>query len=162
MGRTSIRCCPFRRLGWRPDDEDGRYLSSELEIFRRVGDRSEPPASGRGAGWRDPAFVRPDVPANYAVLGHFHVGGGPLQGPSEQQPTWRHSSAYGFTGRAAETRSSSRTGTARRRLQSRVAAWGLHRRSRCDTASRVRVRRGDGKILLELQFSPPNYAWRLE
>ena len=136
------------------DDEEGRYLSSEIEVFRRVGDRWEPPASGGGGGWFDPPFVRPDIPADYAMLGHFHDGGGPLQGPSEQHPAWRYSSAYGFTGTAAETvEVEDEDGTMKAPIESPLGVFIVV--SDATQRAVVRVRRGDGTILLEQQFSPP-------
>ena len=59
----------------------------------------------------------------------------PPWGASEQHPAWRYSSAYGFTGIAAETvEVEDEDGTLKAPI--RVAARGLHRRSRRDTARR--------------------------
>ena len=146
----------FVDWGGDSDDEDGLYLSSEIEVFRRVGDGWEPPSSGGGGGWFDPPFARPDVPPDYAVLGHFHSGGGPLEGPSDDEARWTYSSAYGLTGTAAQTvEVEDEDGTIEAPIESPlgvfiVAADATHR-------AVVRIRRGDGRILLEQQFSPPNY-----
>lgn len=140
--------------GGHADDKEGQYLSSEIEVFRRVGEDWQPPATGGGGGWFDPPFDRPDVPADYAVLVHYHDGGGPLPGPSEQQPTWRYSSAYGFTGTAAQTvEVEDRDGTLRTPIESPLGVFIVV----ADATQRavVRVRRRDGKVLLEQRFSPP-------
>ena len=139
-------------------DEDGeRSLSSEIEVFRRLGDRWEPPSTGGGGGWFDPPFVRPHLPPEYAVLSHFHSGGGPLQGPSEGTPSWTYSSAYGFTGTAAKTvEVEDEEGTIERPIESPLGVFIVV--ADATQGAIVRVRREDRNILLEEQFSPPTTA----
>ena len=144
-------------------EEDGeRSLGSEIEVFRRVGDRWEPPLTGGGGCWFDPPFVRPHLRAEHAVLGHFHSGGGPLQGQSERSPTWAYSSAYGFTGTAAKTvEVEDEDGTMEHPIESPLGVFIVV--ADATRGATVRVHRGDGKILLEQQFSPPTAGpdiWR--
>jgi hypothetical protein len=114
----------------------------------------EAASTGGGGGWFDPPFVRPDLPAEYAALGHFHSGGGTAEESAPDTFTWTYASAYGFTGLAAATvEVEDEDGTTAREIESPLGVFIVV----ADASQRAvaRVRTGAGKLLLEQPFSPP-------
>ena len=106
----------------------------------------------RRQGWFDPPLVRPDLDPDYAALVHTHSSGETIQ--PEEGIRWTYSSAYGYTGKAATTvELEDDNGITERQIESPlgvfiVVADGTRR-------AVLRVRRADGSVLLETDFSPP-------
>ncbi len=129
-----------------------RYLSSEIYVFRRSEHGWESVNTGGGGAWFDPPFVRPGVNADSATVVHFHAAIEPTQ--SAEGVRWTYSSAYGYAETAARTvEVEDDDGLTRREIESPlgvfvVVAAGAGR-------AVVRVRRGDGSLLLEQELLPP-------
>lgn len=135
-------------------DDPERYLSSEIYVFRRVEQGWESPNGGGGGGWFDPPLVRPNLDADFAAIVHAHSCGEPAR-PLEPL-RWSYISAYGYTGTAAKTvEVEDDDAIVQREIESPLGVFivvvdGTRR-------ALVRVRRADGSVLLEKQFSPPNH-----
>ncbi len=129
-----------------------RYLSSEIYVFQRVEDGWESMNTGGGAGWFDPPFVRPSLDADFAALVHAHSGAEPAD-PTEGL-RWMYTSAYGYAGTAARTvEVEDDDGIVQREIESPLGVFIVVADGTRPAV--VRVRRGDGSLLLEEQFSPP-------
>jgi hypothetical protein len=138
---------------WSEDGTDAeRYLSSEIYVFERVEHRWESMNTGGGGGWFDPPFVRPKLAEDFAALMHFHSCGDPAE-PTEGL-RWRYASAYGYAGTAAKTvEVEDDDGIAQREIESPLGVFIVVADGTRPAV--VRVRRGDGSLLLAEQFSPP-------
>jgi hypothetical protein len=136
------------------DDLD-RYLSSEIYVFQRHERGWESVNTGGGGGWFDPPFVRPGIDADSVSLAHFHSGRQPPL--SAEGVRWTYSSAYGYAGTAAKTvEVEDDDGLTQREIESPmgvfiVVAGGIGR-------AVVRIRRGDGSLLLEYRRPGAHYA----
>ncbi len=139
---------------WSEEGNDAeRYVSSEIYVFQRVEDGWESMNTGGGAGWFDPPFVRPSVDADFAALVHVHSCA------ERADPTeglrWSYTSAYGYTGTAARTvEVEDDEGIVQREIESPLGVFIVVADGKRPAV--VRVRRGDGGLLLEEQFSPPS------
>ncbi len=138
---------------WSGESDDlDRYLSSEIYVFRRSEHGWESVNTGGGGAWFDPPFVRPGVNADSATLVHFHAGSEPTH--SAEGVRWTYSSAYGYAGTAARTvEVEDDDGLTPREIESPLGVFIVVAAS--TGRSVVRVRRGDGSLLLEQELLPP-------
>jgi hypothetical protein len=127
-------------VGWDGHESElGRYVSSEIYVFRRTDDGWASTNSG-GGGWFDPPLVRPNLPSDAVALDHFHAGSG-------------YVAAFGRTGVNAETiEVVDSTGVTTHGIDSPLGVFIVV--ADRDFRAMVRVRASDGRVLLERGLGP--------
>ena len=126
------------------DDEEGRYLSSEIEVFKRTTTGWESSTGSGGGGWFSPPFEPPSAPPRSGAFWHFHASGG---------DDWRCCAAIGVAGSdAAWVEVEDSNGAERHQIESPLGVFIVA----ADGGQRAvaRVLDEDGQPLAETVIAP--------
>lgn len=126
------------------EDEQDARVDTDVQTYRRVGGSWVASEGSGGGGWFEKPLKRPDVPEDYAVVGHFHSTDG-VNGSC--------CAAYGVAGTAAAwVEVATATGTTAAPFESPVGAFVVAAGGGHDAF--VRVLTSDRRVLTERRFAP--------
>ncbi len=121
-------------VSWYLDDEEGEStVDADVQTYRRCGGAWVPSEGSGGGSWFDEPLKRPDVPEEYAAVGHYHFAHG---------ATGSCGAAYGVAAARRVRRGRHRSG--RNRCGARFAGRCLRRR--CGWTTRRRRSRPHRRV----------------
>ena len=134
-------------VSWYLDDEEGESsVDADVQTYRRFRGVWVPSEGSGGGSWFDEPLKRPDVPDEYAAVGHYHFTHG---------ATGSCCAAYGVAGRgAAFVEVVTPAGSTVAPLDSPVGAFVVAADGERDAV--VRVLTADYRVLTEQRFAPDN------